>query len=151
MVPQLGALCRSERPRLLRRVRGLLRNQADAEDLVQDVFVNLLRRDLRAIESPRSYLARAATNAVLDHLRHQRVRARVIQEGLDPDREAAGAGAEAALPPKCRVAFLLSRVHGLTMREIAERMEISEKTVEKHLLKAMLRCRAALAAAGRGM
>jgi RNA polymerase sigma-70 factor (ECF subfamily) len=53
------------------------------------------------------------------------------------------------LPPKCRVVFLLSREHGLTMKEIAARLGISEKTVEKHILRAMTQCRQALHAVGR--
>lgn len=164
---QLGTLFRSERDRLLRRVAVVLRSPADAEDIVQDIFVNLLRRDAPQILQPRHYLTRAATNAALDHLRRKRVREAVIHSGLDPAGQAAAPlpspeaalqsrhefaalrAAVAGLPPKCRVAFLLSRDHGLTMREIAAQMGISEKTVEKHLLKAMLRCRAALQAAGR--
>lgn len=164
---QLGTLFRSERDRLLRRVRTVVRNRTDAEDLVQDIFVNMLRHADRPVASPRNYLARAATNAALDHLRRKRVQDAVIHPGLDPALQLVAAqpgaeailqsrqelmalqGAVAALPPKCRVVFLLSREHGLAMREIALRMGISEKTVEKHLLKAMLRCRAALYAAGR--
>ncbi|MTH35235.1 sigma-70 family RNA polymerase sigma factor [Paracoccus limosus] len=170
MVPlslQIGALFRSERGRLLRRVGIVLKSQTDAEDLVQDVFVNLLRRDAPQIQQPRNYLTRAATNAALDHLRRKRVREAVVQTGLDPAHQAPAPqppvetilqsrhelailrAAIAGLPPKCRVAFLLSRDHGLSMREIAGQMGVSESTVEKHLLKAMLRCRAALQAAGR--
>ncbi|MFT3691484.1 sigma-70 family RNA polymerase sigma factor [Paenirhodobacter sp.] len=166
-VLQLGSLFRSERHRLLRRVRHVVRCRTEAEDLVQEVFVNLLRgEDRLSVGSPRNYLARAATNAALDHLRRQQVREAVLDHGRCAASVAAPQpGAEAivqsrqelailhraidGLPVKCRVVFLLSREHGLTMREIAGRLGISEKTVEKHLLKAMTRLRAALRAAGR--
>jgi RNA polymerase sigma-70 factor (ECF subfamily) len=47
-----------------------------------------------------------------------------------------------ALPPKCRTVFLLSRIEGLSNREVAQRCGISVKMVEKHLAKAILTCRA---------
>lgn len=53
------------------------------------------------------------------------------------------------LPEKCREVFLLYRGQGLTMREVAQRLNISEKTVEKHIARAMLQCRKALRSAGR--
>lgn len=168
LVLQLGSLFRSERDRLVRRVRHVVHCRTEAEDLVQDVFLNVLRReDPQDVRSPRSYLARAATNAALDHLRRQRVRDAILDSSgvaaedaaaLQPGTDAIVQSRQelallnqvvAGLPRKCRVVFLLSRDHGLTMREIAQRLDISEKTVEKHLLKAMTRCRVALRAAGR--
>lgn len=168
LVLHLGSLFRSERDRLLRRVRHVVHCRTEAEDLVQDVFLNLLRRDCRVeIRSLRNYLTRAATNAALDHLRRQRVRNAILDHHCDNAAAAVAPqpGTEAILqsrqelailhdaieklPEKCRIVFLLSREHGLTMRDIADRMQISDRTVEKHLLKAMTRCRAALRAAGR--
>ncbi|MCD9008078.1 RNA polymerase sigma factor [Luteimonas sp. XNQY3] len=49
-----------------------------------------------------------------------------------------------ALPSKCRKAFVLHRVDGLTYPEIAAAMGISVKMVEKHIGRALARCRAAL-------
>ena len=46
----------------------------------------------------------------------------------------------AALPEACRHAFLLNRFDGLSQREIALRMGISEKTVERHVLRALGAC-----------
>ncbi len=55
------------------------------------------------------------------------------------------------LPDKCREVFLLYRGHGLSMREIAIYLSISEKTVEKHVARAMLHCRQQLRDAGRNV
>src|SRR3546814_10578336 len=46
------------------------------------------------------------------------------------------------LPDKCRTVFLLSRIEGLSNAEVAQRCGISVKMVEKHLAKAILKCRA---------
>ena len=48
------------------------------------------------------------------------------------------------LPPKCRLAFMLSRFDGMSYPQIAQRMGISVKMVEKHITKALLACRAAV-------
>lgn len=53
------------------------------------------------------------------------------------------------LPEQCRRVFLLYRGNGLTMREVALQLDISIKTVEKHIARAMLHCRKKLREAGR--
>src|SRR5262249_33022235 len=45
----------------------------------------------------------------------------------------------ASLPTQCRRAFELQKLHGFSQREIAQDMQISEKTVEKHLARALAR------------
>src|SRR3546814_10147821 len=52
------------------------------------------------------------------------------------------------LPDKCRTVFLLSRIEGLSNAEVAQRCGISVKMVEKHLAKAILKCRAQVGGAG---
>ena len=51
------------------------------------------------------------------------------------------------LPPKCRHAFLLHRVHGAEFSEIAKEMGLSERMVRHYVLRAVLHCRAGLDAA----
>ena len=107
-----------------------------------------------------------AGNLAVDRLRQERVRGRHLTAGELPDtvpdawpaadqvvaarqeldilRQAVG-----DLPDKCRTVFVLYRGRGLTMRQVAERLGISEKTVEKHIAKAMLHCRGRLRLAGR--
>lgn len=49
-----------------------------------------------------------------------------------------------ALPPKCRQVFLMYRGEELSMREISEKLDVSVKTVENHIRRAMLECRRSL-------
>jgi RNA polymerase sigma factor (sigma-70 family) len=165
----LAGLYASEQGRLRLFVKRLVGNRATAEDLVHDAFLNLLRgTQTPEIENSRSYLTRTAKNLAIDHLRRQRARSLytgelgpadvpVCDQPL-PDAVVQGRQELATLravidrlPTKCRVVFLLSRDHGLTMRQIAERLGITEKTVEKHLMRAMVDCRRELRAIGRAV
>lgn len=162
----LASLYVSERSRLNRFVRRLVGNRAAAEDLVQDAFLNLLRAQTAEIGCTRAYLSRTARNLAIDHLRRERAQARRhddagLVDAAVCDRPSPEAVVQARqefaallrvidrLPVKCRVVFLLSREHGLTMKEIAQRLGIAEKTVEKHLMRAMVDCRRELRAIGR--
>ncbi|MGQ4274546.1 RNA polymerase sigma factor [Terrihabitans sp. B22-R8] len=165
MTAHIADLFSTEHLRLLRLIARVVRCRTAAEDLVQDVFVNLLGGPARRIDNPRHYLARAATNLAIDHLRRERVRTARMAEGLTGDEPDAAPLPDAVLqgrqelallrtavdrlPPRCRAVFLLSREHGLTMREIAAKLDLSEKTVEKHIGRALVELRRELAAAGR--
>lgn len=48
------------------------------------------------------------------------------------------------LPPQCRRVFVLRKVYGLTQHEIAAYLRISESTVEKHVAKGLLMCKASM-------
>jgi len=139
---------------------------AAAADVVQDVW---LRSSQTAPAEPilnaRAYLYRVAANLATDHLRRQRLHSRHIADDDPTAVPSAQPGPDLALasreeyailreairdlPDKCRTAFLLSRDGGLTMRQIADRLGISDKTVEKHIAKALLHCRRRLREAGR--
>lgn len=135
-----------------------------AADVAQDAWVKMATTTPgEPIENPRAYLYRVAGNLASDRLRQAALRARLDGDvppegdaaaGLTPERVAAGRqeyavllAAVEELPEKCRAAFLLYRGRGLSMREVAEALDISPKTVEKHVARAMLHCRARLAAA----
>lgn len=133
-----------------------------AEELVQDVFFKLWskREQLAEIETFRTYLFRAARNTALNYLRRAKLERRWREEqGTDDDppttfaaddetveQEVATAVKEAInrLPPRCREIFLLSRDGGLTYAEIARSLEISVKTVETQMGRALKSLRASL-------
>jgi len=132
---------------------SLLRGRGLAEEVVQEVMLELWRRreTLAVQESLRAYLFRATRNRALNQLRHERVRVaaaprltvetasaavaepNLVQEEID----AALAEAMNTLPPRCREVFELSRVHGLRYAEIATTLGLSVKTVEAQMGKAL--------------
>jgi RNA polymerase sigma-70 factor (ECF subfamily) len=140
----------------------LLRDRAVAEEVVQDVMLELWRRraQLTVDDSPRAYLIRATRNRALNHLRHLRVEQRGAPYAAGPTEAAplgasavvedelgtALAAAVAELPARCREVFELSRVQGLSYAEIAGVLAISTKTVENQMGKALRVLRGRLAA-----
>lgn len=133
----------------------------DARELVQDVFIQLWKRhtELHIDHSIKSYLAAAVKFRVYTHLSKQ-YRLRQQQAGLAaadnisaPDVEdqldvqdlmARIDQAATQLPERCRLVYQLSREDGLTHREIASQLDISEKTVENQITKALKVLRGAL-------
>ena len=133
-----------------------------AADIAQESFARLAAvDDLAAIEDPRAFLYRVADNLAADAYDHQQVRARYSEPDLDPDTlPSSSPGPEAAtdchrrlervehalsqLPDLYRFAFLLNRIEGLTYAEVAGRLGISEKTVERYIKKALAVCIAAV-------
>ena len=148
-------------PPLVGMAEGMLRNRAIAEEIVQDVMLELWRRRdaLPIEESMRAYLFRATRNRALNHLRHGRVErlseprivearaavpiapAALVEEEID----VALRQAVVALPARCREVFELSRVHGLRYAEIADLLGISVKTVEAQMGRALRTLRERLA------
>jgi len=138
---------------------GFLRRKvgdSDAPDLVQEVYLRMLSYPAAAIHEPRTFLFRAAANLVVDHLRKESYRRhddvddvceQVAAPAPDPEETAMGderlerfRTALAELPPLCRHAFVLNRFDGLTHAEIAERLGLSPKTVQRHIQKALEHC-----------
>ncbi len=145
-----------ERPRLVQRISRIVDNEAEAEDLAQETFVKLWRRQPKDDDSV-GLLYRTAHNLALDHLRAQKVRQRhqenaqaEEQDNAHPSPEMVAATLERwgdlvdeldALPARTRRIFLLNRVEGETYAAIAERLEVSVSTVEKEMMRAMRVCR----------
>lgn len=159
--PAFGELFRVWYPRLADYAASLTGARDAAEDVVQEVFVAVWGRrealpDAGAIPS---YLHRAVRNRALNHLRQQRTRGRWLasQEpdpAIPPLAESAVIGAEmadrvraalAALAPRTREVFLLSRDQGLTYPAIADTLGISVKTVETLMGRALRALREAVA------
>jgi len=149
--------------RLLKYLRGSLRTDSDAQDVSQEVYLRLLRvPEGRVIDHPRAYLFRVAANVVNDWRAGQKVFETRAPEDLDqvPDphnsdqeyddskRKALMNQAIAALPVHYRAALLLSAQHGMTYREIASHLDVSERMVKRYIVKAYARLREELSALG---
>ena len=138
---------------LVATIASLLRDTGPAEEVVQDVLLELWRRreTLTLEQSLRAYLFQATRNRALNYLRRQRVEARgeptiaaampspepADSEVREGELNAAIQGAVAGLPDRCRQVFELSRVEGLKYSEIATELGISVKTVEAQMGKAL--------------
>ncbi|GAB3504607.1 RNA polymerase sigma-70 factor [Spirosoma knui] len=131
-----------------------VRDRAIAEELVQDLFANLwLRRaDLTIHSSLRGYLFTAIRNQIYDYLDKQTVRQRVHSQLYNQQDEAVYSTEEICdfnelttqlstaveqLPQTAQEVFSLSRYQFLTNQEIAQRLNLSPKTVEYHLSRAL--------------
>ncbi|MEJ1238375.1 RNA polymerase sigma-70 factor [Chryseolinea sp. T2] len=137
------------------------RDTARAEDLLQEAFLKLwnARTSLNENQSVKNYLYAIADNLVLNEIRHDKVVAR-HQADLDKvlftntenpefileekEWKEKLEGAIASLPEKPRIIFLMSRLEDLSYQEIADRLSISIKTVESHMVKALKHMRGQL-------
>lgn len=143
---------------LVRFADSLLRDTDMAEDCVQRVFIRVWeKREEIAIElSVKAYFYRAVRNACLNVIKHRKVEAEYSREHLafsgissemdteTGELEQAIARAIASLPDQCRKVFELSRFEGMKYAEIAEGLNISVKTVENHMGKALRMMRSEL-------
>jgi RNA polymerase sigma factor (sigma-70 family) len=136
-----------------------LHNRQDIEDVVQETYLRAYQAELnKDIEQPKAFLFRIARNIALTSLTKKSNQitdyiadlddSLVIDNGTTVENEVEArqnlgiyCEAVAALPEQCRRVFLLRKIHGLSHKEIAERMELSVSSVEKHLLKGVIRCR----------
>jgi len=137
----------------------------EVDDIVQETYAILAGLErVDHVQTPRTYMFEVAKSVVLQALRRRRIvafEALAEAEGLEPpsadpspetiaaDRQELGrlAALIAGLPAKCREAFTLRKVQGLSQREVARRMGVSENTVEKHVGKGI---RVLMDAMGRG-
>jgi RNA polymerase sigma-70 factor (ECF subfamily) len=130
-----------------------LKDLDKSEDVVQGVFVKFWgkRKDIQIEISLKAYLFQAVKNSCLNELKHEKVKAKykdyvlymekeedVEEQNLESaDLEELIHQKIEALPEKRKVIFLLSRTEGLKYSEIAERLNISIKTVETQISLAL--------------
>ena len=135
-----------------------------ADDVVQDTWLRACTSTVAMPQNAKAYVFRMAGNVAVDHLKRETARSDreaestagwIASDGPTPEEQAAArqelailVAAVWELPPKRRRIFVLYRGHGLTMRQIAEKLGISEKTVEKQIARAMVHCRVRLRDAG---
>lgn len=146
---------------VVRVAHRILRDQGVAEEITQDVFLELWRRkdSLPDGSSVPAYLMQSARNRALNHLRHLKVqqKSQVHMEALHEPSVAADTetrstelmaaihDAVAALPPRTREVFTLSRERNLRYVEIADLLGISVKAVEANMSRALRHLRERLA------
>ncbi|MCQ2114718.1 MAG: RNA polymerase sigma-70 factor [Bacteroidales bacterium] len=137
-------------PRLLSFVKGLIKDAARAEDLAQNVFMKLWynRSRLDPNLSLRNYLFVTARNEVIDFLRSKAHTAMSYPEEL-PEIARPGERAEEVaeyhetnsavarivgdMPERRRVVFQMSRYQHKSVEEISRELDLSPRTVEKHI------------------
>jgi RNA polymerase sigma-70 factor (ECF subfamily) len=140
---------------LCRFVFRMTNDRAASEDLVQDLFVQIWERHQQGqrFVNPKAYLFQAASNKAITWMRKGKLTS--LDQLYEDVSEPATAYADPAelleaadleqrieshilrLPEATRAVFLLSRQHQMTYKEIAEALEISQSTVEKHMIKAL--------------
>jgi len=140
---------------LMHFLRRNWRNRSDFPDLRQDVYVRVYEAAQKEIpHALKPFLLRTARNLLINRVKREQIvpietfadldvlgtnsneaapdqvlmardDLRILQDGLD------------TLPPRAREAIVLRQIEGLSLREIAARMNIAEKTVERHITIAL--------------
>lgn len=156
------AFYRSQHARLFHYFRRRVGRDA-APDLVQEAFTRMLRAGaFEQVEHPEGYLIRTAHNLLIERARTWR-RKQCMLYPLDEARDApvppeqirrieeldirrAFRPTLLAMPPRTRRIFLMSRLRQQTYREIGQQLGLTDKAVERHMSRALARCRKAFAA-----
>lgn len=165
----LEKLFQSHASDLVRFLTRKLKSAEDAEDIAQNAFIRIQRlAEMGQLDNPKAYLYQTASNLAIDQIRREKLHNNYVQGEMNrqltniehtsspahahsPERLLSARQelvemhrAISGLPIKCRQAFLLHRVKGLTYTEIATEMSISVSSVEKYILQALKACRQAL-------
>jgi RNA polymerase sigma factor (sigma-70 family) len=141
-----------------------LRTKTDAADLVQEVYLRMLRvGDPEAIRNPEAYLFTVAANLLKENAVADRRQAQEIaietaeptpaltsipgfEAAVDtPQRVARLAEVLEELPPRCSTAVILQYRDGLSHQDIAAQMEVSPRMVKRYLAHALSHCRRRMA------
>jgi RNA polymerase sigma factor (sigma-70 family) len=131
----------------------------DIDDLIQETYVRVYSLpDYETVDSPKAYLFTTARNLAIERARRNAIHATDTVADFEPlnlyslespvdvqvdarRRFESFCSAVDSLPPVCRRAFVLRKVYKLSHSEIAEVLGIAPSTIEKHVLKGLIRCR----------
>ncbi|MDD7884923.1 RNA polymerase sigma-70 factor [Flavivirga sp. 57AJ16] len=151
------------RSKLLYIASQYISSREDAEEIIQNVFLKVWTK--KNIQSNiNGYLYRVTRNACLDYLRSKKqllniennlsqLEASINYDAFSDDAASLVIEKELyqavlksidLLPPKCKDVFVKSRIEGLNHKEISEKMDISKKTIETHITKALKHLRVSL-------
>lgn len=152
----LGRHVLPHEPQLRAWLRRRSRGGLEVEDVIQETYTRLVAQESVAhVHDAKSYTFQIASSVVIDYLRRMKVvpissvpdldYLEVVSDEPSPERQVIDrdeldrlAHMIASLPGKVRDVFTLRRVHGLSQREVAQRLGLSESTVEKHMAKGFL-------------
>lgn len=140
-------------PMLCRIAFSYLPDTKECEDIVQESFIAVWNNGKDKLDEKEfaAYMVRAVRNNCVSFLRKQTQQIISIEdhfaatesldyedeEDISPQYEEILEQVLSVLPPKCKEVFLMSKLHGLKYKEIADRLQISEKTVENQMGKAI--------------
>ncbi|MDD0975115.1 RNA polymerase sigma factor [Pseudomonas fontis] len=153
----LTRLYQRHRHELLAFLTRRVRCRETASDLLQDAFIRLMHSERSEVGNLRAFLYRIANNLSIDHARRNQVRgvndAQALEELVTettPERSAVASNTLAhlerlidGLPSPTREVFLLARVEQMSYKDIAARLGLEPRAVERHLNKALSHCAAA--------
>ncbi len=155
----LARLYREHNHALVRFLCTRLDSEEEAQDVAQEAYARMLQLNTHgAVSFLSAYLFRTAANLAVDRLRH-RYTARHVEKSLKeepqpvvaPERILEGRETLALidrfvqdLPPKCRQAFYLHRLHDLTPSQIADRLGVTKRMVHHYLVRALAYVRSRL-------
>ena len=152
---KVALLYRAHACGIRRRLRARLGSDEDAGELLHEAFTRLLgARPTGQLRNPGAFLNRILHNLLIDRARRRSTRPAHVR--IDDEADLAVAPDQSyaieleqvhqryteileSLPPRMREVFLLHRVDGLGYKEIAERLDISIRTVEWHFAQAIVR------------
>ena len=151
------ALYRSHQHQLAGHLTKIVKCKETAAEIAQESYLILSETaKSQAIEYPGGFLYRIATNLAFNHLKHRKVVDVYAQHKINTVSEESPSAEHVVsqhqslemfckiieeLPPRCRDAFILYKIHGMNHKEIAAELGISASGVEKHIMKGLSHCR----------
>lgn len=144
-------------PRLKHFLTGFIKNRDEASDMTQDIFYKIWtnRETISKVDSFKAYLFRMARNMIYDYYEHSLIeenyqqkeqRRSTYDDLIEEELYARELSllidiAVEKMPPQRRNIFIMSRKDGLSNEEIAQRLNISKRTVENHMTQALAELR----------
>ncbi len=126
-------------------IYGMVYNQDDANEILQETFYRAIKHGKKGIKNMRAYLIRIARNIIYDTWRSRKreeEEVREIEKGEhDPDLKLDIEKAIKRLNPEFREVFVLKEINGLNYEEIAAQLRIPIGTVKSRLNRARIELR----------